>query len=120
MEPLENRPAAYALQSDDKDWVYKGSTKNLAERISAHLSGKVSRTKNRRPLELIYWEYFDDYTEARRRENWLKSGQGREWLKNKSESKNSARVAKSVDARDLKSLDRKIVRVRVPPRAPSV
>ena len=45
-----------------------------------HMSGKVSRTKNRRPLELVYYEYCETYTQARQRENWLKSGQGREFL----------------------------------------
>jgi putative endonuclease len=81
MEKLENKPAAYALSNTDGSWVYKGSTKDLEERIHAHLSGRVPRTKNRLPLKLVYCEYFDDYTDARRRENWLKSGQGREWLK---------------------------------------
>ncbi len=33
---------------------------------------------------------------------------------------NYARVAKLVDARDLKSLDRKVMRVRLPPRAPEL
>ncbi|MFA6172562.1 MAG: GIY-YIG nuclease family protein [Kiritimatiellales bacterium] len=81
METLEHRPAAYALSSEDKKWIYKGSSKDLAERIPAHLSGNVPRTKNRLPLKLVYYEYFDNYTDARRREIWLKSGQGREWLK---------------------------------------
>jgi predicted GIY-YIG superfamily endonuclease len=40
-----------------------------------------STTNSRRPLKLVYYEYFESYTEARRREIWLKSGQGREWLK---------------------------------------
>jgi putative endonuclease len=80
-ERLKHDPAAYALRSADKSWVYKGSARDLADRISAHFSGKVSRTKNRRPLELVYYEYCENYTDARRRENWLKSGQGREWLK---------------------------------------
>jgi len=79
---LEHRPAAYALSTIDRTWVYKGSTRDLKRRIEAHLSGKVSRTKNKLPLKLVYSEYFDNYTDARRREIWLKSGQGREWLKN--------------------------------------
>ena len=83
MDKLEHRPAAYALQAVNENWTYKGSTRNLAERISAHLSGKVSRTKNRCPLKLVYYEYCENYTDARRRENWLKSGQGREWLEEK-------------------------------------
>ena len=81
MKDLEHKPAAYALSNEDKKWIYKGSTKDLSERIAAHLSGKVPRTKNRLPLKLVYCEYFDNYTDARRHEIWLKSGQGREWIK---------------------------------------
>ena len=81
MRVLEHRPAAYALRNVVANWTYKGSTRDLADRISAHLAGKVSRTRNRRPLELVYFEYCESYTSARQRENWLKSGQGREFLK---------------------------------------
>ncbi len=86
MENLEHRPAAYALRSADGSWIYKGSTRDLKNRIKVHFSGKVSRTKNRRPLTLVYYEYCETYTNARQRENWLKSGQGREWLKSYLES----------------------------------
>jgi putative endonuclease len=81
MDQLEPRPAAYALSNQDGSWVYKGSTRDLEVRVSEHFSGQVSRTKSRRPLKLVYYEYFESYTDARRREIWLKSGQGREWLK---------------------------------------
>ncbi len=81
MKELEHKPAAYALCNDDQNWIYKGSTRDLADRIAAHLAGKVPRTKSRLPLKLVYCEYFDNYTDARLREIWLKTGQGREWLK---------------------------------------
>ena len=47
--------------------------------------GRVRTTKNRRPVELIYTEEFEDYKEARQRELYLKSGTGREWLQTKLE-----------------------------------
>ena len=47
--------------------------------------GRVKTTKSRRPVELIYFEEFNDYSEARKREIYLKSGTGREWLKSKLE-----------------------------------
>jgi len=81
IENLELRPAVYVLSSDQGGYLYKGSTRELSERIKTHLSGDVSRTQNRRPLELVYFEYCENYTEARKRESWLKSGRGREWLK---------------------------------------
>lgn len=77
---LERRPAVYILLAADKDYRYKGSCRDLVERMKMHLTGKVSRTKNKRPLSLLHFEYFDQYTEARKRELYFKSGAGREWL----------------------------------------
>ncbi len=76
-----NRPAVYVLKGSSGDYLYKGSTRSLSDRIKAHQHGKVRRTRNRRPLTLVYYEYCEDYTVARRRENWLKSGAGRGFLK---------------------------------------
>jgi hypothetical protein len=45
-----------------------------------HKEGRVSRTRNLRPLRLIHYEYFENYSVARAREMYLKSGAGREWL----------------------------------------
>lgn len=76
MKELEHKPVAYELCNEDQHWIDKGSTRDLVDRIAAHLAGKVPRTKSRLPLKLVYCEYFDNYTDARRRENWLRSGQG--------------------------------------------
>lgn len=78
---LENRPAAYVLQSADGIYHYKGSCRDLVRRQKDHLAGRVSRTKNLRPLKLLHYEYFDDYSSALKRENYFKSGAGRDWLK---------------------------------------
>jgi len=55
-------------------------TNNLKRRLILHNSGKVQATKNRKPLELIYYEEFEDRINAARREKFLKSGKGREFL----------------------------------------
>ena len=81
IQTLEHRPAAYVLLSADGTYRYKGSTHDLVERVMQHKTGKVSRTKNRRPLRLLHFEYFENYTDARKRELYFKSGAGREWLK---------------------------------------
>jgi putative endonuclease len=86
---LKPNPGVYVLLGGDGVYMYKGSARDLRKRISDHGQGRVARTRNLRPLQLIHFEYTVDYTEARRRENWLKSGQGRQWLKT-----NFARVAK--------------------------
>ena len=59
---------------------YIGLTNNLDKRILEHNNGKVTATKNRRPFVLIYFENFENKFEAAKREKFLKSGQGREFL----------------------------------------
>lgn len=83
-------PAAYVLLSATGEYLYKGACRDLVERLKDHRAGRVAHTKNRRPLRLVHVDYVADYTEARQRENWLKSGIGRKWLKQELE----ARVAK--------------------------
>jgi len=78
-EALE-KPAAYVLLGSDGTYLYKGACRNLRERLKDHHAGRASRTKNRRPLRVVSVEYFSDYREALRRETWLKSGVGREWI----------------------------------------
>ena len=75
------KPAAYVVTSTAGDYLYKGSSRNLRERLKDHLAGREPRTKNRRPLALVYYKYFDSYSNARAMEHYLKSGQGRLWLK---------------------------------------
>lgn len=81
IEDVESRVGVYVLLGSDGGYMYKGSARDLRKRIDEHMNGSVPRTCNRRPLKLLLVEYTEDYTEARRRENWLKSGQGRKWLK---------------------------------------
>ena len=74
----------YILRCADNR-LYIGSTRDIDKRIEAHKDGKVRTTKSRRPIKLIYSEEMTTYTEARKRELYLKSGTGREWLKQKLE-----------------------------------
>ena len=71
----------YILRSSKDNKLYVGSTRNLKKRINAHNSGKVRSTKSREPFKLIYFEKLEDYTKARKRENYLKTGSGRKWIK---------------------------------------
>ena len=77
----ESRPAAYVLASASFDYFYRGSARDLPERFKDHRASRVSRTKNRRPLVVVYFEHFDTYADAQTREKYLKTGAGREWLK---------------------------------------
>ena len=81
IETLDSIPAAYVLSTQNRrDYLYKGSCRIFTKRLKDHKAGRVSKTKNRRPLELVYFEYCNNYTEARRRENFFKTGKGREFI----------------------------------------
>jgi putative endonuclease len=71
----------YILQSKKDKKLYTGFSKNLRERVQQHNKGRVKITKNRLPMELVYYEAFKDETAARRQELFYKTGQGRRILK---------------------------------------
>jgi len=73
----------YVLKSERDGRLYVGSTSDIHKRVCEHNRGKVRSTKARRPLDLVYHEEYDSKTSARRREIFLKSGQGRLFLKAK-------------------------------------
>ena len=71
----------YVLFSFKDHKLYIGFTENLDNRFSEHSRGKVTATKDRRPLDLIYFEGFRNKKDAKSRERFLKSGFGRSQLK---------------------------------------
>lgn len=60
--------------------LYTGSTNNIDRRLLEHNSGKSKYTRSTRPFDLIYTEEFEIRLEARKRELFLKTGKGREFL----------------------------------------
>ena len=73
----------YVLFSKSKDQFYVGSSRanDLEVRIKAHNGGKVRSRKTGRPWIEIAKELFESYTDARKREIFLKTGVGRKWLR---------------------------------------
>lgn len=71
----------YILHSEKDNGLYIGQTENLKDRFKQHNQGSVVSTKNRRPLSLIHYESFLIKMDAKAREEYLKSGYGREQLK---------------------------------------
>ncbi len=71
----------YILRSGLDSKLYTGYTSNLRKRIKAHSAGDVISTKNRRPLELIYYEAYIEKSNALRREKFLKTTKGKAQLK---------------------------------------
>ena len=70
----------YVLKSYRDYRLYIGYTNNIKRRLSQQAKGEVTSTKNRRPLKLIYYEYFIDEADAKAREVFLKSGAGHDQL----------------------------------------
>ena len=70
----------YVLRSLKNERLYTGSTNDLDRRLGEHERGKTAYTRYAGPFELVYSEDCDDRLSARRRERFLKSGQGREEL----------------------------------------
>jgi putative endonuclease len=73
----------YVLKSLKDGKLYIGWTNNLKKRFESHFLGKVISTKNRRPLELIYYEACLDKEKAIKREKFFKTGFGRRFLKDR-------------------------------------
>jgi len=70
----------YVLQGKNKRYV--GITNDLARRLAEHRSGGTKGGQIIGRFRLLHTEEFPDYASARRREKFLKSGQGREFLSN--------------------------------------
>lgn len=70
----------YVIKSLNKSYRYVGITNNLENRFERHNLGYNKATKPYSPFKLVLIEEYPNYTEARVREKFLKSGKGREYL----------------------------------------
>jgi len=64
----------------DKEF-YIGRTSDLKRRYSEHTRGHVESTKHRLPIKLLCYEAYNTKEEAGRREEYLKSSDGRKDIK---------------------------------------
>jgi predicted GIY-YIG superfamily endonuclease len=55
---------------------YTGCTNNLKDRFTRHQNGYVESTKNKLPIELVYYYAFQIKEKAYAFEKYLKSGSG--------------------------------------------
>ena len=76
----------YVLLSEKDKKFYTGYTKDLKGRFEEHRLGKVSSTRGRRPLHLVYYEACIDKKDAGHREKYLKTHHGKMFLKNRLKS----------------------------------
>ena len=71
----------YVIKSIPTSKLYIGYTDNIGKRLAEHNRGKVKSTKSYLPYRLVYKEEYSNKTEARKRELFLKTGKGREFIK---------------------------------------
>ncbi|PIQ68354.1 MAG: excinuclease ABC subunit C [Candidatus Taylorbacteria bacterium CG11_big_fil_rev_8_21_14_0_20_46_11] len=71
----------YVLRSEKDGQLYIGFTTDLRRRVREHFSGESFATKGRLPFEIILYEAYQNETDARARERFLKTGWGRNYLK---------------------------------------
>ncbi|MCB1192142.1 MAG: GIY-YIG nuclease family protein [Leptospiraceae bacterium] len=74
-------PYMYILKCCD-DSYYTGSTWNLKKRLQEHQNGEgANYTEKRRPVELVYYEYFKRIEDAYKREKQIQR-----WTRKKKEA----------------------------------
>ncbi|MBK9285205.1 MAG: GIY-YIG nuclease family protein [Sphingobacteriaceae bacterium] len=79
---MEKFYTIYVIYSDAKKVKYTGYTDDLDRRLKEHNEGILGKfTKNKGPWRLIYQEEVDNIIEARKREKYLKTGSGRDFIK---------------------------------------
>ena len=71
----------YVLKSLADGDLYAGFTTDLRQRLTAHFDGEVPSTAPRRPLRLIFCEYYLSKGDALRREGYFKTSTGKRALR---------------------------------------
>ena len=71
----------YVLVSLKDNSTYVGMSKNIDRRLNEHNLGKSRYTKGHIPWKLVYTESRQNWLEARQKEKFFKSTQGKNWLK---------------------------------------
>ena len=71
----------YVIQSISTNKLYVGMTEDLKNRLNEHNAGKSKYTASFKPWKVIYTETADDFTGARKREIYLKSTAGKNFVR---------------------------------------
>ena len=71
----------YVIKSEVNGDLYVGICKDVERRIGGHQAGKNRYTKGLRPWKLMQVEEYPDWSAARQKEKYYKSGIGKEYLK---------------------------------------
>ena len=73
----------YVLRSERDGRFYVGMTSSIDRRLKEHNLGRTKSTKAYMPWILFFFEEYANRVEARAREKYLKSGYGKQWIKEK-------------------------------------
>jgi putative endonuclease len=73
----------YVLKSKKDGMWYTGYTDDLRRRVQDHNKGLVYSTRKRRPFDLVYYEACLDKRDAKMREQYLKTGMGKRYIRNR-------------------------------------
>ena len=73
----------YIIRSETDGRFYVGFSEDIERRLYEHNIGKTFSTKGYRPWKLFFTEAYATRAEARDREVYLKSGVGKEFIKEK-------------------------------------
>jgi putative endonuclease len=76
----------YVLLSKKDGKFYTGYTQDLKVRFEQHKKGQVKATKERRPLEFIYYEACLNQEDAIHREKYLKTYHGKAYIRKRLKS----------------------------------
>ena len=74
----------YVLRSQKNGYRYIGQTNNLKRRLREHNLGLTKSIRFQLPFQIEHIEKYPTRKGAVKREKFLKSGKGREWLNNTS------------------------------------
>ena len=74
----------YVLRSESSGLRYVGQTDDLSRRLAEHNdpehNSRKFTSRNPGPWVVVHFEEFETRSAAMKREKWLKSGVGREWI----------------------------------------
>ena len=71
----------YAIRSRTRNYIYVGLTDNVLRRLHQHNTGLNPTTKPYAPFDLIWSGAYQTRSEARKKEKYLKSGIGKQFLR---------------------------------------
>lgn len=84
----------YAISSLGRNYIYVGLTDNVERRFAQHNNGYNRTTKPYAPFQVLLIESYPTRIQAREREKFLKTGQGKAWLKKIQQNRTPSSVQK--------------------------